>query len=226
MHKSSMVRMTWFVDQYLSKLDRRPLKLLDVGSYDVNGNYRKLFADPRFEYAGLDMHAGPNVDIVLTNPYDWSSIATDSFDVVISGQAFEHIEFFWLTMSEMVRVLKKNGLLCLIAPNGTPEHRTPVDCYRFFTDGMLALARYTGLEPLHAHTNCAPSVFDKRWSHEGEEDAMLIARKPYDGATRHPDLRTYTCVPGDQAAVRQGLVPYVKPSPLKRYVHKVKQRLA
>lgn len=78
------------------------------------------------------MEEGPNVDVVLKNPYDWDAIESDSFDLVISGQAFEHIEFFWKTMEEMTRVLKKDGLLCLIAPNGFGEHRYPVDCYRFF----------------------------------------------------------------------------------------------
>lgn len=34
---------------------------------------------------------------MLKNPYDWQEIETDSFDLVISGQAFEHIEFFWIT---------------------------------------------------------------------------------------------------------------------------------
>ena len=226
MHKSSMVRMRWFIDQYLSKVAKDEVKVLDVGSYDVNGSYRKLFADARYTYTGLDMEGGPNVEICLANPYDWSSIATDSFDVVISGQAFEHTEFFWITFSEMTRVLRRDGLMCLIAPNGSPEHRCPVDCYRFYTDGMLALARYACLEPLHVHTNCAPSVYDKHWSRLGSEDAILVARKPYDGATRHPDLRAYKCVPGDQAALRQEMVPYVKPSRLKHYAHKVKQRLS
>jgi hypothetical protein len=38
-------------------------------------------------------------------------------DVVISGQAFEHIEFFWLSWRETVRVLRQGGLIFLIAPS-------------------------------------------------------------------------------------------------------------
>ena len=130
--------MQWFVDNYASKINKREVKVLDVGSYDVNGSYKHLFNEQKYTYTGLDMEDGPNVDIVLRNPYDWEAIDADSFDVVISGQAFEHIEFFWKIMEEMTRVLKKDGLLCIIAPNGFGEHRYPVDCYRFFTDGMLA----------------------------------------------------------------------------------------
>jgi SAM-dependent methyltransferase len=199
--------MQWFVKNYASKITKDEVKVLDVGSYNVNGSYRHLFNDTKYHYTGLDMEAGPNVDIILTNPYDWSVIKSDSFDIVISGQAFEHIEFFWKTMEEMTRVLKKDGLLCIIAPNGFGEHRYPVDCYRFFTDGMISLARYVGIETLHAHTNCAPSINDKEWYSKTCADSILIARKPFDGLPRYPDFQTYKCIPSDQVVLRSGLTP-------------------
>lgn len=208
MHKSSILRMQWFVDNYASKITKDKVRVLDVGSYDVNGSYRHLFDKSKYHYTGLDMEEGPNVDIVLNNPYDWNAIESDGFDIVISGQAFEHIEFFWKTMEEMTRVLKKDGLLCLIAPNGFGEHRYPVDCYRFFADGMVALARYVGIEPLHAHTNCAPSIDDTDWYSENCADSILIARKTFDGPPKHPDFRTYKCDPPNQNILRSGLIPY------------------
>ena len=171
------------------------------------------------------MEDGPNVDVVLRNPYDWSAIETDSFDVVISGQTFEHIEFFWKTMEEMTRVLNKNGLLCLIAPHGFGEHRYPVDCYRFFTDGMIALAKYVSIEPLHAHTNCAPNEYATDWYSETGADSILIARKPYNGQPKHPDLKTYKCVPGNQEKLRDGLLPYYRKKGIKRLWYKIKKRL-
>jgi len=216
--------MKWFVEHYTSKISKSQVKVLDVGSYDVNGSYKHLFAEKKYLYTGLDMEAGPNVDLVLKNPYDWDAIATDSFDVVISGQAFEHIEFFWITMSEMTRVLKKDGLLCLIAPNGCGEHRHPVDCYRFFADGMVALARYVSLELLHAHTNCAPSVNDIGWYSGTCVDSILIAKKPYDGQPKYPDLKVYKCVPENQESIRGDLVPYVKKKSINWSSYKVRSR--
>jgi hypothetical protein len=38
---------------------------LDVGSYDINGSYRDIFIEKKYEYYGLDMIEGPNVDIIL-----------------------------------------------------------------------------------------------------------------------------------------------------------------
>lgn len=189
MHTTSLKRMKWFKDQYL----KPPASVLDVGSMDVNGSYKPIFHD--YDYVGADIEGGKNVDIVLNNPYKWD-IPTESFDVVISGQAFEHTEFFWVTISEMTRVLKKDGLICIIAPQGFAEHRYPVDCYRFFSDGMVAMARYVGLTVLHAHTNCS-TKYDNWYSHF-RADSMLIAKKEYYGKTKLVDLNNYVCKPPEQ----------------------------
>lgn len=222
MHKSSILRMKWFIDNYASKIDKNKIKVLDIGSYDVNGSYKHLFVDEKYEYFGLDMEKGPNVDIVLTNPYNWKEIETDSFDIVISGQAFEHIEFFWITMAEMTRVLKKDGLICIIAPNGFGEHRYPVDCYRFFSDGMVALARYVSLNLLHVHTNCAPTPNSADWFSKDMADSILIAQKPYDGDVKYVDTNSYICTPIDQVKFRSGLVQFQpKRIPFQNLIYKI-----
>ena len=172
MHVSSIKRMMWFAEKYKSELNDGDV--LDVGSYNVNGCYREIFEKSGIKYEGLDMEMGPNVDIVPQATYKWDEIDSDSYDAVISGQALEHIEFFWLTMEEMVRVTKENGLICIIAPNGFAEHRYPVDCWRFFTDGMVALARYFQLEILHAHTNASPSFEHEDWYSHDCADSMLV----------------------------------------------------
>jgi hypothetical protein len=111
-------------------------------------------------------------------------------------------------MSEMTRVLKKDGIICIIAPNGFGEHRHPVDCWRFFSDGMIALAKYVNLNILHAHTNCAPSIQDKEgWYQQDCADTMLVATKPYSGKAIIVNIEEYKCTPTDLESVRTGLVP-------------------
>lgn len=202
MHDSSRLRMQWFIENFIPE---GPANVLDVGSYSVNGSYQDLFPEPRFNYTGMDMEAGPNVDLVEPNPYVFKSLLNDQKDVVISGQAFEHIEFFWITMAEMVRVTKPGGLICIIAPQGFNEHRYPVDCYRFFTDGMAALARYCQLEILHAHTNKGPEGVEG-WHSDSCADSMLVAKKTYSGRAKLIDPLTYTCTPPDHSALNGGLV--------------------
>ena len=183
MHESSLFYMTRFRDQFLVERQNQALVIADLGSYDVNGSYRSLFEHASWRYLGLDVNAGPNVDIVLGDPYNWRALASNSFDVMISGQAFEHIEFFWLTILELSRVLKPGGLCCLIAPSSGPEHRYPVDCWRFYSDGMQALMRYAGLEVLDAYTNHQTTG----WQDDSGSwrDSVVVARQAKKPFSRH-----------------------------------------
>ncbi|TMD59057.1 MAG: class I SAM-dependent methyltransferase [Chloroflexi bacterium] len=154
MHASSLRHMQDLVSRYLQP--GVPLRVVDVGSYDVNGSYRNLFAKPGWQYSGIDLEAGPNVDVVLRSPYKLP-LPNAYADVVISGQTFEHIEFFWLTWREMVRVLRPGGLMFLISPSRGPEHLYPVDCWRFLPGGYRALAKYSqNVDVVEVHTDWEP----------------------------------------------------------------------
>ena len=114
-----------FVQKYLHPRRSQPLVILDLGSQDFNGSYRSLFENPPWRYVGLDMAPGKNVDVVLRDPYHWREIKAESADVIVSGQTFEHTEFFWLSMREIARALKVGGLLCLIAPSARRRTSLP-----------------------------------------------------------------------------------------------------
>jgi hypothetical protein len=136
MHETSMERMKEFVEKYLDV--NKKLRILDVGSYDVNGTYKDLFDNPNWKYTGLDIEKGPNVDVVTKGVYDWD--LNEKFNVVISGQCIEHVEDLKEWSKEFNKILKENGLVCVIGPNNYfGEHRYPVDCWRIFPDGMKFL---------------------------------------------------------------------------------------
>ncbi len=177
MHRSSLDKMLAFRDTYLTGREKEPLNILDVGSLDVSGGaYRGYFDSSPWTYRGVDMSAGKNVDIVLHDPYNWREVRSGSADVVISGQAFEHIEFFWLTMLEIARVLKPGGLCCLIAPSSGPEHRYPVDCWRFYRDGFAALARFASLKVLEIYSQKGTTGYDD--GSDMWQDMVLVCQKP------------------------------------------------
>jgi len=155
MHKSSLAHVQGLVHKYLSTSTSQPLKIIDIGSFDVNGSYKQFFLHPAWKYTGVDLAAGPNVDVVLKSPYRLP-FDSHSVDVIVSGQAFEHVEFFWCSWLEMVRVLKPGGHIFLIAPSRGPEHRYPQDCWRFYPDGYRALAKYASLELLQVSTDWEP----------------------------------------------------------------------
>ena len=153
MHLSSLQHVERLVQKYLA--NKSNLRVVDIGSYDVNGSYKPFFDQPSWHYTGVDLAAGPNVDVVLSSPYKLP-LASHSADVIVSGQAFEHIEYFWLTWLEMARVLKPGGMIFLLAPSRGYEHRHPQDCWRFYPDSYLALANYAGMKLLEVETDWEP----------------------------------------------------------------------
>ena len=94
MHQSSFENMKEFVQSNFKNLDpKKKLRVLDVGSLDVNGSYRNLFDADFWIYEGLDMEHGENVDFVPKDPSDWKELCSTTYDLVFSGQAPEHIEY-------------------------------------------------------------------------------------------------------------------------------------
>jgi hypothetical protein len=53
----------------------------------------------------------------------------------------------------MSRIVKSGGLIFLLAPSRGPEHRYPVDCWRFYPDGFRALAKWAGIDLLEVSTD-------------------------------------------------------------------------
>ncbi len=171
MHKSSYLKMQYFKETYLNPNEE--LKILDIGSFDKDGNYNYglILNEKKWTYHGLDLKPGNNIDIVVENAYDWEDeIEDETYDLVISGQAFEHIEFFWLTLEQVKRVLKPGGLFFLIVPSTGPVHKNPYDCYRFNENAMKAMAKYINLRVIEYGTN-----FDK--ISDPWYDTFLVAKK-------------------------------------------------
>ena len=170
--------MGWFVENYIPK--NKKVRILDVGSYNVNGCYRTLFKNHQIEYVGLDVAQGLNVDFVPKDAYNWKELEDESFDFIISGNAFEHIEFPWLTMEQIYKKLKKNGFACILAPFSHVEHRYPVDCYRYYNDGFRALAKWAGFKVVECTVGGMPrDTTDPQWTdkHENYDDTMIVVAK-------------------------------------------------
>jgi len=137
MHHSAYVTAEKFYEKYC-KNNIQNKKILDVGSYDVNGTMKPIFE--KGQYIGLDMEDGPNVDIVGVShdiPFE-----KDEFDIVISSSCFEHDDMFWISFQEMCRVLKPGGYMYIQAPSNGPYHGWPGDNWRFYIDSWKALEKW------------------------------------------------------------------------------------
>ena len=143
MHPSSYENMQKCYDRYIRRMgyeSRQVVKVIDIGGAEVNGSYRGIFSHPVFQYLTADI-ATEGVDFPMLDPYQ-VPLPNESVDIVLSGQMLEHCELFWLAFKEMMRIMKPDGFLFLIAPSSGPIHRYPVDCYRFYPDAFEALAKF------------------------------------------------------------------------------------
>jgi len=114
--------------------------VVDFGSLDVNGTLKPIFA--KHKYVGIDMEAGPNVDIISSTH---EVALPDAYaDVIVSTSCFEHDPMFWLSFLEMCRLLKPGGLIYINAPSNGPYHAYPLDCWRFYLDSWKALLMWAG----------------------------------------------------------------------------------
>jgi SAM-dependent methyltransferase len=98
------------------------LRIIEIGSYDVNGSIRKIFGDS-MQYIGVDLTKGPGVDLICSGEkvdYD-----DNYFDVALSCECFEHNPNWVATFENMVRMVKPGGIIIITcASTGREEHGT------------------------------------------------------------------------------------------------------
>jgi FkbM family methyltransferase len=138
---------------------RSSYRVVDFGSRVVGKQtlkHKHLFAAYNVDYIGVDVGPGTNVDVVMQRPYS-IPLPDQSADIVISGQVFEHVPFFWASFLEMTRLLKVGGYIFLTAPSRGHLHAHPYDCWRYYPDGYKALAAYANLRLVDVQTDFPPA---------------------------------------------------------------------
>ena len=110
-------------------------RVLEVGSYNVNGSVRELLPIT----IGVDKREGPGVDRQV-NASDLIAEFPEPFDCVVSCDALEHIEDWRAAMVNMWGVLKDGGILFLTMANPKKGvHGYPHDYWRFPLDDFCRL---------------------------------------------------------------------------------------
>jgi SAM-dependent methyltransferase len=132
-------------------------RLLDVGC--GSKPYESIFRPYVTEYIGIEHQA----TFALTNAssqelkadafYDGNSLpfANESFDTVLSVQVLEHTVEPLELVREMARVMKKDGVLILLAPFSFRLHEEPHDYLRYSPHGLRVLCEKAGLEIVKVH---------------------------------------------------------------------------
>jgi len=195
MHASARTMMARCIERYLDT-DRRQ-RVLDFGSRINVGqtqSHRDLLKGYDVSYLGVDVTDGPNVDVVMQAPYRLP-LSGSSVDLVISGQVFEHVPYFWVSIMEIARVLRPGGHVIITVPSRGHAHSS-YDCWRYYPDGMRAMAAWSGMEIVEASTDFPPGIPGSRGRHDYAAidpagrywgDTVGVLRKP---TGSYPRLQT------------------------------------
>lgn len=135
--------------------------VLEVGSkFEGGGSLRDVFL-PELDYVGLDMRAGPGVDVV-SKLEDWEPGRT--FDFVISAGTLEHCEDWRGVVNKMKEFTAPNGILVLTTVSlPFQRHGYPSDYWRFTGKHMEKI--FSDMEILVLQHD------------EGDTDVFVIAKK-------------------------------------------------
>ncbi len=96
--------------------------ILEIGSLNINDSIRQFFSN-NCNFTGVDLEKGKDVDIAI--PGQLIDLPSQSFDITISCECFEHNPFWLETFINMLRLTKPGGLVIITcACYGRPEHGT------------------------------------------------------------------------------------------------------
>jgi SAM-dependent methyltransferase len=108
-------------------------KVLEVGSYDVNGSFRSIIEplNPS-EYIGIDIAPGPGVDRICDIKDICTEFGTNVFDIVVCTEVIEHVEDWRTAIINLMKITKKNGFILLTSRSkGFGVHDYPGDFWRY-----------------------------------------------------------------------------------------------
>ena len=167
MDKGCRKEMDETIHHYFKDRESESLRVLDVGSYDINGSLRDVLPDA-WDYTGLDIVEGPNVDCVMDARAPLP-VEDASLDLVVSVSCFQYVENPFKLAGMLYAALKPGGVLIVCAAsdertglislplNLCPHYDQDYDCWRFKRYGMIAMLEESGFDVDKAYykgSNC------------------------------------------------------------------------
>lgn len=140
-------------------------RMLEIGSRNRTGDIRKGLLPQDWDYVGLDILEGENVDIVGDAHETSRLLPANSFDAIMSFAVFEHLLMPWKVALEVNKVLKVGAIGLVVAPHTWPLHEEPCDYFRFSRHSWKALFnKSTGFEILESADGCPAFIVAERLS--------------------------------------------------------------
>ena len=109
-----------FIEFHKWRKERNNLKVLEIGSLDINGSIRNFIEPFSKKYVGLDIQEGPGVNIV----HDAAKFTKPNFfDVVVCAEVFEHTPEWQTIIKKSYKNLVEGGIfIATMAGEGRYPH--------------------------------------------------------------------------------------------------------
>jgi SAM-dependent methyltransferase len=117
----------------LSETDIKDKRVLEIGSYNVNGSLRDYIKTHNpYDYIGIDIREGEYVDKICAVESIVKEFGEESFDIVLSTEMLEHVTDWRNAITNMKIVCKLGGIVLLTTRSyGFPKHDYPYDHWRY-----------------------------------------------------------------------------------------------
>jgi SAM-dependent methyltransferase len=160
-------------------------RVLELGSKRSRKNrstLHKAWVPHAGEYLGTDFQDGEDVDIVGDLHSLSRLTGEERFDIIISCSTLEHVQYPWLAVEEISRILSMHGLIAVQTHHAFPLHAYPQDYWRYTTEALAALfCPQAGFQVLGTSYDFKSHLFAWRrpWMirHTCYLNSYLVARK-------------------------------------------------
>jgi SAM-dependent methyltransferase len=131
-----------FIGSEVFEEEIKDKRILEVGSGDINGSIRPVLMNwgKPAEYVGIDIEAGPGVDVVCRAEELVDQFGEERFDAIISCETMEHVRDWKTAISNMKRVCRKGGIIVVTTRSpGFKYHAFPHDYWRYKVEDMAEI---------------------------------------------------------------------------------------
>lgn len=130
-----------FFETHLTPDEIKDKDVIEFGARYVNGTVRYAIEQYKPKsYYGVDMEAGPCVDIVSSLDKIFTIFPENSFDLVISCEMLEHVIDFNETVQIIKKICKPGGIIMISTRSlGFGYHAYPYDFWRYELEDMRLL---------------------------------------------------------------------------------------
>ena len=119
------------------------MRVLEVGPGALPSPIQRIVGDASIRWETRESTG--SVPLRSSGPNTSFPVESDVADVVIATNVMEHVRKPWVWIKELARICKPAGYVITINPVSWPYREYPIDCWRAYPEGMMALYEDAGL---------------------------------------------------------------------------------